>query len=52
MNTSPQLDLHPNEVIEADEENLPCAEEDWLDPEQMEVPKNVEPDLPFTIQTR
>ena len=38
--TSPPLDLDPNEVIEADEETLPYAEEDWQDPEQMEVPKN------------
>ena len=50
--SSPPLDLDPNEVIEADEETLPYAEEDWQDPEQMEVPKNLEPDLPFTIQTR
>ena len=28
------------------------AEEDWQDPEQMEVPKTLELDLPFTIQTR
>ena len=44
--------MDPNEVIEANEETLPCAEEDWQDSEQMEVPKNLEPDLPFTIQTR
>ena len=50
--TSTPLDLDPNEVIEADDETLPYAEEDWLDPEQREVPKNFEPDLPFTIQTR
>ena len=49
--TSPTLDLHPNEVIVADDEALPYAEEDWQDPEQMEVPKNLEPDLPFTIHT-
>ena len=48
---SPPLDLDPKEVIEADEETLPYAEEDWKDPEQMEVPKILEPDLPFTIQT-
>ena len=48
---SPSLDLDPNEVIEADEETLPYAEEDWQDPEQIEVPKNLEPDRPFTIQT-
>ena len=39
-------------MIEADEETLPYAEGDWQDPEQMEVPKNLEPDLPFTIQAR
>ena len=50
--TSPPLDLDPNEVIEADEETLPYAEEDWQDPEQREVPKNLKPDVPFTIQTR
>ena len=47
---SPPLDLDPNQVIEADEETLPCAEEDWQDREQLEVPKNLEPDLPITIQ--
>ena len=42
---SQPLDLDPNEVIEADDETLPYAEEDWQDPEQMEVPKKLEPDL-------
>ena len=50
--TRTPLDLDPNDVIEADDEILPYAEEDWQDPEQREVPKNLEPDLPFTIQTR
>ena len=50
--TSPPLDLDPNEVIEVGEETLPYAEEDWQDPEQKEVPDNLDPDLPFTIQTR
>ena len=49
--SSPPLDLDPNEVIEADDKTLPYAEEDWQDPEQMEVPKKLEPDLSFTIQT-
>ena len=31
--TSTTLDLDPNEVIEADDETLPYAEEDWQDPE-------------------
>ena len=50
--TNTPLDLDPNEVIEADDETLPYAEEDWQNPEQIEVSKNLEPDLPFTIQTR
>ena len=50
--TSTPLDLDTNEVIEADDEILPDAEEDWQDPEQGEAPKNLETDLPFTIQTR
>ena len=50
--SSPPLDLNPNEVIEADEETLLYAEEDWQDPEQMKVPKSLKPDLPFTIKTR
>ena len=49
---STPLDLDSNEVIEADDETLPYGEEDWQDPEQREVPKNLEPDLPLTIQTR
>ena len=32
-------------MIEADDETLPYAEEDWQDREQKEVPKNLEPDL-------
>ena len=39
-------------MIEADEETLPYAEEDWQDPELMEVPKTLELDLLFTIRTR
>ena len=50
--TNAPLDLDPNEVIEADDETLPYAEEDWQDPKHTEVPKNLESDLPFTIQTR
>ena len=43
--TSTPLDLDPKEVIKADDELLPYAEEDWQDPD-------LEPDLPFTTQTR
>ena len=47
------LDLDPNQVIEADDGTLPYAEEeDWYDPAQSEKPRNTEPDLPFTMQTR
>ena len=45
-------DLDPNEMIGTEDETIPYAEEDWQDPEQIEVPKSLEPDLPFTIQTR
>ena len=37
--TNTPLDLDPNEVIEADDETLPYAEEDWQDPEQTKVPE-------------
>ena len=50
--TDTPLDLDPNKQIEADDETLPYAEEDWQDSEQTEVTKNMEPDLPFTMQTR
>ena len=50
--TSIPLDLDPNDVIEADDETLPYSEGEWQDPEQREVPKNLKPDLSFTIQTR
>ena len=46
------LELDPNEVIEANEENLPYAEEDWQGANQIEVPDNFKTDLPFVIQTR
>ena len=37
--TDTPLDLDPNEQIEVDDETLPYAEEDWQDPEQIEVPR-------------
>ena len=39
--TSPPLDLDSNEIIEADEETLPYAENNWENPEQIEVPKRI-----------
>ena len=39
-------------MIEADDETLHYAEEDWQDPEQREVPKNLDSDLSLTMQTR
>ena len=46
------MDLDPNEKIEADNETLHYADEDWENPEQIEVFRNMEPDLPFSMQTR
>ena len=37
--SSPPLDLDPNEVIDADEETLSYAEEDWQDPNRWKSPK-------------
>ena len=37
--SSPPLDLDPNEVIEADEETLSYAEEDWQDPNRGRSPR-------------
>ena len=46
------LSLGGNEQIEADSEAESFVEEDWNDPEQVEVPKWTEPDLPITAGTR
>ena len=35
-----------------DDEALPYVEEDWDCPEQTEVDKRVQPDFPFTMETR
>ena len=49
--TSPPLDLDLYERIEVDEKSLPSAEEHWENPEQIEVPRNMEPDLLFSMLT-
>ena len=46
------LSLDDNEKIEADSEAESFVEEDWNDPEQVEVPKWTETDLPITAGTR
>ena len=46
------LSLDDNEKIEADSEAESFAEEDWNDPEQDEVPKWTELDLPIPAGTR
>ena len=46
------LSLDDNEKIEADYEAESIVEEDWNDPEQGEVPKWTEPDLPIPAWTR
>ena len=37
--TDTPLDLDPNEQIEADDETLPYAEEDWQDPNRRRFPR-------------
>ncbi|XP_063728104.1 nucleoplasmin-like protein ANO39 [Symsagittifera roscoffensis] len=46
------LSLDDNEKIEADSEAESFVEEDWNDPEQDEVPKWTEPELPISAGTR
>ena len=46
------LSLDDNEKLEADSEAESFVEEDWNDPEQDEVPKWTEPDLPITAGIR
>ena len=46
------LDLELTERVEVDDETLPYAEEDWDWPEQTENDNGVQPDFPFTIETR
>ena len=46
------LSLDGNEKIEADSEAESFVEEDWNNPEQGEVPKWTEPDLPIPAETR
>ena len=46
------MNLNPNEIIETDEENFLYTEEDRENPDQIEVPKKMEPDLPFSMTTR
>ena len=46
------LSLGDNEKIEADSEAESFVEEDWNDPEQDELPKWTEPDLPIPAGTR
>ena len=46
------LDLDLNERVEVDDETLPYAKEDRDCPEKTEVDKGVQPDFPFTMETR
>ena len=46
------LDLELTERVEVDDETLSYAEEDWDCPEQTEIDKGVQPDLPFAMETR
>ena len=44
------MNMDDNENIEADSDGRSFAEEDWNDPEQDEVPKWIEPDMPMTTE--
>ena len=44
--------MDDNEKIDADSDAESLAEEDWNDPEQNEVPKLTEPDLPISVGKR
>ena len=46
------VSMDDNEKIEAGSDAESFAEEDWKDPEQDDVPKWTEPDLPITAGTR
>ena len=46
------VSMDDNEKIEADSDAESFAEEEWNYPEQNEVPKWTEPDLPITAGTR
>ena len=46
------LELELTERVEVDDVTLPYAEEDWDCPEQTEIDKGVQPDFPFTMETR
>ena len=46
------MSIDDNEKTDADSDAGSFAEEDWNDPEQNEVPKWTEPDLPKTAGTR
>ena len=46
------LDLELTGPVEVDDETLPYAEEDWDWPKQTEIDKIVQPDFPFTMETR
>ena len=49
---SEDVSMDDNEKIEVDSDEGSFAEEDWNDPEQSEVPKWTEPDLPMPTGTR
>ena len=46
------LDLELTERVEVDDETLPYTEEDWDCPEQIEIDKGIQPDLPLTMEKR
>ena len=50
--TSPPLEPVSNEITKRDKETSLYAKEDWENLEQIEIPRNMEPDLSFSMQNR
>ena len=46
------MSMDDNEKIEVDSDGGSFAKENWNDPEQDELPKWTEPDMPMTTETR
>ena len=46
------LDLELTKRIEIDDKTLPYVEEDWNCPKQTDIDRKVEPDFPWTMETR
>ena len=52
VNCDRPLDLELTERVKVDDETLRYAQEAWDCPEHTEIDKGVQPDFPFTMETR